>query len=126
MLKHLPAETVSNSGHETCPPMLTEWVIDGYQASAGRELDAYIHHRVLRQALSNNYPRYSTDIAAAQQLRLELQSGFGIRVIVGPTSLAAKPWFARYEVDRGNPTEVLAETLPLAICRLAVLRSQHV
>jgi hypothetical protein len=99
---------------------LTEF--DPYSIQAGRELDALIHHRVLKQALSHSYPRYSSDSKAADQVKRMIEAEYGNASVTGTTEIRAQRWFARYELELGNPTEALAETYPLAICRLALLR----
>jgi hypothetical protein len=96
--------------------------IDPYQASAGPELDAAIHHDALGKPRHEPPPPYSTDSARAEELKRIIETHFGSPVISGRTSIRGKRWFARYEIDPGNPTEVLAETYALAISRLALLR----
>lgn len=100
--------------------------MDPFHLPAGSELDAHIHHCFLKQALSRECPAYSTDAAAAEIVRKHLEREYRGRIVTGRTTMSKSPWFARYEIDRGNPTEVLAETYPLAICRLAVLRVNRV
>jgi hypothetical protein len=46
-------------------------------------------------------------------------------VVVGHTSLPGRTWFARYERDAMDGTEVFADTFALAICRLALLRLEE-
>jgi hypothetical protein len=99
---------------------------DPFHAPAGKELDAHIHYRILKQALTPECPRYSTDSEAAEILRRYIESAFGVRVVSGRTSTSKLPWFARYEIDQGNPTEVLGDTYPVVICRLAILRANRV
>jgi hypothetical protein len=96
--------------------------IDPYQASAGPELDAVIHYDVLGKPVHEAPPRYSTDLEHAEELKRFIEAQYGSTVISGQTSIRGKRWFARYEIDPGNPTEVLAETYALAISRLALLR----
>lgn len=99
---------------------------DPFRAAPGRELDAHIHHQILKQPLSSIYPSYSTDPSAANVLRKHLEASKGLRITVGKTATHPSSWFARYEIDKGNPTEVLADSYPAAICRLAILRSNRV
>ena len=96
--------------------------IDPYQASAGPELDAAIHLEVLGKPFDERPPAYSTDPEQAEELRRIIETEYGSPVTSGRTAIRGKRWFARYEVDPGNPTEVLAETYALAISRLALLR----
>jgi hypothetical protein len=97
-----------------------------YRVSPGPQLDAHIHSEILKKSFEQQYPEYSTDNKAADVVRQHLQRHCGISVTVGRTSTAARSWFARYEIDKGNPTEALGETYAIAICRLAILRSQRI
>lgn len=93
-----------------------------YSIEAGPELDALIQHQVLKAPSAHANPCYSTDSKAADSLRYIIESQYKNRFVTGTTNTYTRTWFARYEVQPGNPTEVLAETYPLAICRLALLR----
>jgi hypothetical protein len=99
--------------------------IDPYGVPAGRELDALIHFRILKNALSHQYPAYSSNPQDADKLKKAVETQCAVRIEVGQTRLKEKRWFARYEIASGNPTEVLAETYPLAVSRLAVLLTRH-
>jgi hypothetical protein len=94
---------------------------DPFNAPAGRELDAFIHHQVLCRPLSANYPEYSTEPAVAHGLRNDLQRLYGYPIIAGQTN-GLRRWFARCAISSGDPTEVIADTYALAVCRLALLR----
>jgi hypothetical protein len=96
-----------------------------YRVAAGRDLDAYIHGEILKNGQTNNCPCYSTELKDAEALRRSIEANHKMKIVCGKT-LAGKTWFARYEIDAGNPTEVHAETYPLAICRLALLRIERV
>ncbi|MBI4657813.1 MAG: hypothetical protein HY735_03000 [Verrucomicrobia bacterium] len=98
--------------------------VSPYGVSASGELDAWIHVRVLRNPPSPVYPAYSTNPDEATRLRKAFEERFGLRVTIGRTQIKEASWFARYETDLGNPTEVIADTYPLAMCRLAVLRTK--
>lgn len=100
--------------------------IDPNRMEAGRELDAFIHHRVLKRALSHAYPCYSADPKAADALKKVMEKEHGVRILTGTTNVVGTRWFARYEIEPGHPVEVLAESYPLAICRLAALRNVKV
>jgi hypothetical protein len=92
-----------------------------YRATPGPEFDAVIHKQVMAEpAVALACPRYSTDFTQARKVLAKLRSSYATAVVFGETSLADRRWFARIESKRG--VEVLAETLPLAICRLALLR----
>jgi hypothetical protein len=68
-------------------------------------------------------PPYSTNEKAARSVLAKVKSYGDRTVVVGRTTLRRKRWFARYESDASDGTEVLAETFPLAISRLALLRT---
>src|SRR5687767_9908523 len=51
------------------PSQPSSVVISPYEMAASRELDAYLHHMVLKCALSHDYPRYSSDENAASALK---------------------------------------------------------
>jgi hypothetical protein len=95
--------------------------INPYHAPASRELDAFIHHEVLKNGVTDQYPFYSTEEEAALQLMRLIERASGVKIVTGSSTVSNKPWFARYELDVGNPTEVLAEAFPLAVCRLVIL-----
>jgi hypothetical protein len=97
-----------------------------YEVPATRELDAHIHYQVLKNPLTSNYPHYSTNRGTAEKLKREIERQFKVKIVSGASTVPEKPWFARYELEQGNPTEVLAEEYPLAICRLAILLAKRV
>lgn len=66
---------------------------------------------------------YSTDSKAAEKVRTHLKALFGYAVSVGETRLRTRRYFARLESGASTSTEALAETMPLAICRLALVMS---
>ncbi|MBM3834390.1 MAG: hypothetical protein FJ403_14195 [Verrucomicrobia bacterium] len=94
-----------------------------YQLAAGRDLDAHIHYHVLGNPPSHSIPNYSTDPSEADKLKQAIEAEYELTIEIGQSHVRHKPWFARYEVNEGNPTEVLAESYPLAICRLVILRA---
>ncbi len=99
---------------------------DPYKAQAGPELDALIHVRLMKQAVAAEpCPAYSTDDIPAKRVLARLRTGKP-SVIVGRTKLEGRTWFARYERNAMDGTEVFADTFALAICRLAVLRLEEV
>jgi hypothetical protein len=88
---------------------------------AGPELDALVHRHCFSsegEALA-----YSTDERAAEKVRARVKSLFGYTVSTGETRLRTRRYFARLESGPSTATEVLAETSPLAICRLALVMS---
>ncbi len=96
--------------------------VNPYEIAAGPDLDRLVHRHVMGQN-DGELPPYSTDEKAARQVLSRLKSFSGKTVVTGRTALRKKRWFARYESDASDGTEVLAETLALAICRLALLRA---
>jgi hypothetical protein len=96
---------------------------DPYRIQAGPELDQLIHALVMSQK-SEPPPLYSSDESAARAVLAKLKENCSGRVIVGNTRLRDKKWFARYETNPSDGTEVFADTEALAICRLALLRAR--
>ena len=94
--------------------------VNPYTLPAGRELDRMIGEAYFPSSQAEELP-FSTNEGLAQRVRGQLQTKYGHRVAVGKTKVARKPFFARFESGPSSSTEVLAETLPLAICRLAAL-----
>jgi hypothetical protein len=98
---------------------------DPYRVEAGPELDAIIHGRLMRRTVAAGpCPGYSTDDKLAKQVLSTLRMGKP-SVIVGRTSLPGRTWFARYERNAMDGTEVFANSFALAICRLALLRLEE-
>lgn len=94
--------------------------IDPYRMPAGPQLDELIHTRVMGLS-DREYLPYSTDEKAAKRVLARIKADSGRTVVVGKTALRTARYFARYESDPSDGTEALAETLPLAICRLALI-----
>lgn len=95
---------------------------DPYKTEAGPELDAVIHGRLMKQTLpAGSCPAYSSDDSLARQVLSRMRTGKP-SVIVGRTNLPGRTWFARFERDAMDGTEVFADTFALAVCRLALLR----
>ncbi|MBI2948650.1 MAG: hypothetical protein HYY23_13485 [Verrucomicrobia bacterium] len=88
---------------------------------ASRELDAFIHYQVLKNASTSDCPHYSTDSTTAEHLRRRLAQDYNLRIVTGRTSVPGRTWFAQAELEPGHPTRVLTESFPLCICRLAML-----
>jgi hypothetical protein len=102
---------------------LAFWKLTGinpYGIPAGAELDALIHERCFKgegPALA-----YSTDSKAADKVRSRIKSIYGFSVLVGETRLRPpRGFFARLESGPSTATEVLADSIPLALCRLALV-----
>jgi len=96
--------------------------VNPYELPPGPELDRLVHLEVMG-GRDGQCPAYSTDDKAARQVLAKLKSFAGRTVVTGRTALRKKRWFARYESDASDGTEVLDESLALAICRLALLRA---
>jgi len=62
---------------------------------------------------------FSTDVKAAKNLVKLLRKHLGTRVETGKASRGK--YYARYGTDPSTSTEVLAETMPLAVSRMALL-----
>jgi len=85
-------------------------------------LDKLIHTRLFGENDSDaNVPAYSTDSSASGKVRSKLKSLYGHPIVVGTTRMSGRKHFARYDSDPSTATEVLAETEPLALCRLAAV-----
>jgi hypothetical protein len=96
--------------------------VNPYTYPAGPELDAIIHQGLFGQNGQSDYiPSYSTSSPDSARVRTRLKSNYGHPIVVGQTRMANKRFFARYDSDPSTATEVLAETEPLAICRLALI-----
>ena len=100
-------------------------ITDPYQAQPGEALDHAIHTQVLGMSDTGACPSYSTDDSECNKVKRALKSDFGVPIKTGKTQIRTKPYFARYGSDPSTSTEVLAETLPLAICRVALLIAQR-
>lgn len=93
-----------------------------YSFPAGPELDEIIHRGLFGVKNENGrVPSYSTSAVELTKIRSRLKSNFGHPIVTGQTRMATKRFFARYDSDPSTATEVLAETEPLAICRLALI-----
>ena len=99
--------------------------IDPYRISAGPILDALVHTHLFGPKLPGCVPPYSADEELARAVEDELRSQVKSRVVVGRSRVKAKPWFARYGTDPSTSSEVLAQSYPLAICRLTLLVLRH-
>jgi hypothetical protein len=96
-----------------------------YRALAGEEMDRYIHERLFGESVEGDCPSYSTDDRLSQRVKRKLRSDYSTSITTGKTRIKAKPFFARYGSDPSTSTEVLAESMPLAICRMALLLLQR-
>jgi hypothetical protein len=93
-----------------------------YSFPPGPELDDIIHRGLFGGKNENGRtPSYSTTASESSRVRTRLKANYGHPIVVGQTRMTTKRFFARYESDPSTATEVLAETEPLAICRLALI-----
>ena len=96
--------------------------VNPYTFPAGPELDAIIHRKLFGQNAENEQaPPYSTSSSESSRVRSKLKSNYGRPIVIGQTRMSNKRFFARYDSDPSTATEVLAESEPLAICRLALI-----
>src|SRR5690348_1456848 len=94
-----------------------------YVAEPGPALDRFIHERVMKESnTAGACPAYSGDEKSARKVLSTLRALGKGSIIVGRTDLEGRTWFARYETDAMNGTEVFADTFALAVCRMALLR----
>ena len=94
-----------------------------YRAVAGEELDRLIHQKLFAESPSGGCPPYSTDETASLAVVTKLRKMFHIPLVTGKTHSRPVRFFARWDSGPSTSTEVLAETLPLAVCRLALIVS---
>ena len=98
--------------------------LDPYKLPPGRELDRLVHERLFSNDGNSDVPEYSADQKAADKVRSRIKNLYGHSVTLGETKLRSRRFFARLESGPSTSTEVLAESYPLAICRLALIVSQ--
>ncbi len=96
---------------------------DPYRMPAGPELDQMVHQEVLHQN-GTPCPPYSSDEEVARKVLAKLKAA-DLHVVVGETYVRGRKWFARYETNPSDGTEVWGETPALAICRLALLHARR-
>ncbi len=96
--------------------------INPYTFPPGTELDEIIHRKLFGHKNSrDSVPSYSEDPSESARVRARLKATYGHPIVVGRTRMPGRPFFARYDSDPSTATEVVSETEPLAICRLALL-----
>jgi hypothetical protein len=96
-----------------------------YKFPKGPELDSKVHKVLFNGSEQDVAPLYSTDEKLASKVKSKIESRYGWDVITGRTRLREQPFFARYETGPSTSTEVVAETLALAVSRLALIVAQH-
>jgi len=99
-----------------------EFRMNPYQVEEGPELDQFLHRELFRaDPAIEAAPAYSTDLAASARVKARLRTINGYPVVVGRVSSRRLQYFARLDSDPSTATETIAETEPLAICRLAAV-----
>ena len=98
--------------------------IDPYKMPAGANLDRRIHRELFAGQPGETVPSYSTDLDSSQLVVKGLREKYGVEISCGRTRWSKRPWFARWGSDTSTSTEVIAETLPIAICRLALIMAE--
>src|SRR5687767_9514514 len=98
--------------------------INPYRVAAGPQLDKLVQATVFGKN-ENSCPAYSTNDEQANKLKVQIQVLCKTPVITGKTRIRKGVWFARFGKDPSTATEVLAESYPLAICRLALLAAEQ-
>ena len=95
--------------------------LNPYKAPPGPQTDQAIHERFF--APGNAVLPYSTDEQAASIVRARIKEIYGHPVEIGQTMTRPRHFFARFDSGPSTATEVLAESLALAICRLGLVVS---
>jgi hypothetical protein len=91
-----------------------------YRYPAGPDLDALIQSKLFCVSDNSPVPPYSSDEATGRLVERKLRSIAKTKIVTGK-SFKDLRWFARYGEDPSTATEVLADTYPLAVCRLALI-----
>ena len=99
--------------------------LNPYTVKASEALDREIHEHIHGESGEGSPPPYSSSDREAEGLRRRLKRDYRTSITTGKTRIKGKPYFARYGSDPSTSTEVLAETYPLSICRLALLLMQR-
>jgi hypothetical protein len=89
-----------------------------YKVAAGPELDELVHEKFFP---ADTILAYSRDDKAADKLRARMKSAYGYAVVTGQMTTRDRLFYARFESGPSTSTEALAETYPLAVCRLALV-----
>ncbi len=100
--------------------------IDPFKVEASAVLDAVIHKSLFPDSEEEECPSYSSRRQNGLQVAEELEALFGISIRLGRLRVKEhKMYFARAGREKESATEILAVSLSLAICRLAVLLLQR-
>jgi hypothetical protein len=95
--------------------------VNPYKQPAGKELDRMIHTRLFHGEGGMNPPPYSMEESLVPKIAAKLKQRFKKEISTGTLNIRPRRYFARFETGASTSTEVVAESLCLAICRLALL-----
>lgn len=99
--------------------------IDPFKVEASQELDGVIHRELFRASSDDAFPNYSSRRQNGLLVAERIEDDYGIDVKLGRLRVKQhKMYFARAGRDKETATEILAVSLSLAICRLAILLLQ--
>lgn len=100
--------------------------IDPFKVEASQELDGVIHRELFRESSADACPNYSSRRQNGLLVAERIEDNYGIAVKLGRLRVKQhKMYFARAGRDKETATEILAVSLSLAICRLAILLLQR-
>ena len=91
--------------------------MDIYKLQPSSFLDESIYVNLMDYGITRQ--EFSSDVKAAKNLVKVLRKHLRTKVETGKASRGK--YYARYGTDPSTTTEVLAETLPLAVSRMAML-----
>ena len=100
--------------------------IDPFKVEASPGLDAVIHEELFEGDENIECPSYSSRRQSGLKVASKLEIHYGIIVRLGRLRVKEhKMYFARAGTDKDTSTEILAVSLSLAICRLAIVLLQR-
>ena len=100
--------------------------IDPFKVEASAALDALIHEHLFDGTDSESCPTYSSRRQNGLQVADKLEDHYGLNIRLGRLRVKEhRMYFARAGRDKDTASEILAVSLSLAICRLAVLLLQR-
>jgi hypothetical protein len=96
-----------------------------YGFPPGPELDRLVHTRLFGKSDGSTPPPYSSSEKYVSKIAAALEARYGRDISTGTLNLREVRRFARFESGASTATEVVAPTLPLAICRLTLIVVQN-
>ena len=97
-----------------------------YRVNEGPELDRFLHRQLFDFCdEGRGIPAYSSDETASSKVKARLRALRGHAVAIGRVGGRERSYFARLESDPSTATECIAQTQPLALCRLAAVLLLH-